>query len=182
MHPQCSWRWRELNPRPTLLREGFSGRSPRRPYSASPVMRTCWCDRPSRCLLSLKIPRPDLSVILLTGVRLRGGETPGLTDSLLAQAARAKSARLLAAFIFLQRMVNEIIVAFLGPLHLTRLTLSRPITPGGKNSSSSIPFPRISRFRLASSPGQAPGHRRPAPPSASHPSNWRPRARCRARS
>jgi len=31
--------------------------------------------------------------------------------------------------IFLQRVVNEIIVAFLGPLHLTRLTLSKPITP-----------------------------------------------------
>jgi hypothetical protein len=31
--------------------------------------------------------------------------------------------------IFLQRMVNEIIVAFLGPLHLTQQPLSRPITP-----------------------------------------------------
>ena len=30
-------------------------------------------------------------------------------------------------------MVNEIIVAFLGPLHLTRLTLSKPITPEGRN-------------------------------------------------
>ena len=127
-----------MNPRPTLLREGFSGRSPRRPYSASPVMRTCWCDRPSRCLLSLKIPRPDPSVILLAGARIRGGETPGLTDSLLAQAARAKSAGFLAAFIFLQRMVNEIIVAFLGPLHLTRQTLSRPITPEGTSSYTSI--------------------------------------------
>jgi hypothetical protein len=31
-------------------------------------------------------------------------------------------------------MVNEIIVAFLDPLHLTRQTMSRPITPEGKNS------------------------------------------------
>ena len=75
-HPRCSWRWRELNPRPTLLREGFSGRSPRRPYSASPVMRTCWCDRPSRCLLSLEIPRPDLSVILLADVRFGAEKDP----------------------------------------------------------------------------------------------------------
>ena len=65
-----------MNPRPTLLREGFSGRSPRRPYSASPVLRTCWCDRPSRCLLSLKIPRPDLSVILLADVRFGAEKDP----------------------------------------------------------------------------------------------------------
>ena len=114
-----SWRWRELNPRPTLTREGFSGRSPLCPYSAPPVSRTGWCDRPSRCLLSLKIPRPDPSVIPLAGARIRVGRTPGLTDSLLAQAARAKSVRLEFALDFLQRMVNEIIVAFLGPLHLT---------------------------------------------------------------
>jgi hypothetical protein len=89
--PHCSWRWRELNPRPALLREGFSGRSPLCPYSAPPVSRTRWCDRPSRCELSLKIPRPDLSVIPLADARIRVGGTPGLTDSLLAQRARAKS-------------------------------------------------------------------------------------------
>jgi hypothetical protein len=38
-------------------------------------------------------------------------------------------------------MVYEIIVAFLGPLHLTRLTLSRPITPEGKNSLTIIRVP-----------------------------------------
>jgi hypothetical protein len=108
--------------------------------------------------MSLQIPRPDLSVILLTGVRLRGGETPGLTDSLLAQAARAKSAGFLAAFIFLQRMVNEIIVAFLGPLHLTRQTLSRPITPVGTTSASIITSQRVEIFpvgRAGSSAGWA---------------------------
>jgi hypothetical protein len=106
-------------------------------------------------LLSLQIPRPDLSVILLADVRIRGGETPGLTDSLLAQAARSKScATVLLAFIFLQRMVNEIIVAFLGPLHRTRRTLSRPITPEGKNSSVSIPVPRNLPFRSLG-PGSA---------------------------
>ena len=87
-----TWRWRELNPRPTLLCEGFSGRSPLCPYSAPPVSRTRWCDRPSRCLLSLEIPRPDPSVILLADARIRVGGTPGLTESLLAQAARANSA------------------------------------------------------------------------------------------
>src|SRR6478736_8210468 len=148
--PLCScihdaWRWRELNPRPTLLREGFSGRSSLCPYSAPPVPRTSWCDRPSRCLLSLKIPRPDLLVIPLAGARIRVGRTPGLTDSLLAQAARAKSVRLEFALDFLQRMVNEIIVAFLGPLHLTGQTLSKPITPEGRTALPAYPLRRLGR-------------------------------------
>jgi len=34
-----------------------------------------------------------------------------------------------SALDFLRRVVNEIVVAFLGPLHLTRHPLSKPITP-----------------------------------------------------
>src|SRR6478736_3853225 len=161
-----SWRWRELNPRPTLLREGFSGRSSLCPYSAPPVPRTSWCDRPSRCLLSLKIPRPDLLVIPLAGARIRVGRTPGLTDSLLAQAARAKSVRLEFALDFLQRMVNEIIVAFLGPLHLTGQTLSKPITPMGRTA---LPAYLLGRWCDRPLPGQSvmPLERRPAYRSSS---------------
>ena len=45
-------------------------------------------------------------------------------------------------------MVYEIIVAFLGPLHLTRRTLSRPITPEGKNSFSIILVPPGNKHAL----------------------------------
>ena len=172
-----SWRWRELNPRPTLLREGFSGRSPLRPYSAPPVSRTRWCDRPSRCLLSLKIPRPDPSVILLADVRIRVGENPRSDGLLTRSGGEGEVVRLgVRHLIFLQRMVNEIIVAFLGPLHLTRQTLSKPITPEGENSPTSIPASRpgsIGLCRLSPScpwtagrrTARAPG-RRPAWPSS----------------
>src|SRR5690348_8375085 len=57
------------------------------------------------------------------------GVTPGPTDFLLAQAARAKSVRLSAALVFLRRMVSEIIVAFLGTLPLDQHPESKPFTP-----------------------------------------------------
>ena len=50
-------------------------------------------------------------------------------------------------------MVNEIVVAFLGPLHLTRHPLSRPITPGGKNSPISIPVSRSPVVRVEHATG-----------------------------
>jgi hypothetical protein len=65
------------------------------------------------------------------------GNAPGPTDFTLAQAARAKSVRLLAALIFLRRMVNEIIVAFLGTLHLDQHPESKPFTPFGARRRAS---------------------------------------------
>src|SRR5690606_9163540 len=43
------WRWRESNPRPTVLCEFFSGCSSLRLYSAPPIMRTSRRDGPSHC-------------------------------------------------------------------------------------------------------------------------------------
>ncbi len=59
------WRWRESNPRPPAIRQGFYGRSARCLYSAPPVMRTSRCDRPSCCEMSRRAPQPGPTVILL---------------------------------------------------------------------------------------------------------------------
>ena len=124
------WRWRESNPRPSMHHQGFSERSSRCLYSAPPFMRTSRCGGPSRCLVSHAYPRPVRAVSHLADARIRADDEPGLTDSSSCyQAARAKSCCLGAALVGLQRMVNEIIVAFLGSLPLVNRPKSRPITP-----------------------------------------------------
>jgi hypothetical protein len=66
----------------------------------------------------------------LADARIRVDDEPGLTDlPSCYQAARAKSVRLSAALVGVQRMVNEIIVAFLGSLPLVNRPKSRPFTP-----------------------------------------------------
>jgi hypothetical protein len=47
-----SWRWRESNPRPSSLRQDFSGRSVRCLCSTPPVLHTSRCDGSSRCVMS----------------------------------------------------------------------------------------------------------------------------------
>jgi hypothetical protein len=47
-------------------------------------------------------------------------------------------------------MVNEIIVAFLGPLHLTETNAVETDHPQGENSSSSIPDPPAAAIGLSS--------------------------------
>jgi hypothetical protein len=76
------WRWRESNPRPPSLQQGFSGRSVCCPYSAPPVIHTSRCDGPSRCELSRPLPRPARTVSHLADARIRAGDEPGLTDPL----------------------------------------------------------------------------------------------------
>ena len=124
------WRWRESNPRPTTPVQGFSERSPLCLCSAPPIPRTGRCDGPSRCAMSRARPRPARVVSHLADARIRVDDEPGLTDPpSYRQAARAKSCCLLAALVRLQRVVNEIIVAFLGSLPLVERPKSRPFTP-----------------------------------------------------
>ena len=124
------WRWRESNPRPSTQNQGFSERSPLRLCSAPPITRTSRCDGPSRCGVSRTYPRPARAVSHLADASIRADDEPGLTDSPSCyQAARAKSCCVSAALIRLQRVVNEIIVAFLGSLPLVIRPQSRPFTP-----------------------------------------------------
>src|SRR4051794_29025483 len=76
------WRWRESNPRPPSLQQGFSGRSVECLYSAPPVIHTRRCDGPSRCELSRSLPRPGRTVSHLADASIRAGDEPGLTDPL----------------------------------------------------------------------------------------------------
>jgi hypothetical protein len=81
-------------------------------------------------LVSLVRPRPAHPVSHLADASIRADDEPGLTDSPSCyQAARAKSCCVSAALIRLQRVVNEIIVAFLGPLPLVERPKSRPFPP-----------------------------------------------------
>jgi len=90
--PPRMWRWRESNPRPLASQQGFSGRSPYRLYSTPPLSRTSRCDRPSRCLVSRRPPRPSPAVILLVDARVRSGGATGLTESLsLRQRERTRA-------------------------------------------------------------------------------------------
>jgi hypothetical protein len=188
------WRCRESNPGPPLLSEGFSVRSPLCLYSDPPVMRASRCDDPSRCVVFPSTPRPGGRVSPLADAGFRGGDTPGPTAFELAQAARANALRLLAAVILLRRVVNEIIVAFLGTLPLDPLPESKPFTPlhrpcGGR-SRVTLPRPgiisgggsRVRRTRAGRRSGRSrPGSPRscpcPAPSAAPRPSR-----RCSRRS
>jgi len=124
------WRWRESNPRPSAHYQGFSERSSRCLCSAPPILRTSRCDGPSCCEMSRAYPQPVRAVSHLADARIRADDEPGLTESPSCyQAARASSCCLGAALVGLQRMVNEIIVAFLGSLPLVTRPKSRPITP-----------------------------------------------------
>jgi hypothetical protein len=112
-----------------LLHKGFSVRSPRCLYSDPPVLRTSRCGDPSRCVMSLPVPRPGRQVSPLADAGLRVGDHTRSDRLALAQAARAKSVRLSAALIVVRRMVTEIIVAFLGTLPLDQQPESKPFTP-----------------------------------------------------
>ena len=125
------WRWRESNPRPPAHYQGFSERSPLCLCSAPPIMQTSRCDGPSRCAMSRARPRPARAVSHLADARNRVDDEPGLTDHAYAAIrqrgrTRADQSRRLCV---LQRMVNELIVAFLGSLPLASRPKSRPITP-----------------------------------------------------
>jgi hypothetical protein len=125
------WRCRESNPGPLSLHKGFSVRSSRCLYSDPPIMRTSRCDDPSRCLVSLPAPRPGEQVSPLADAGNRVGNAPGPTV-LSTQPARAKEdcTRCSSlALISLQRVVNELIVAFLDTLPLDRRPESKPFTP-----------------------------------------------------
>ena len=124
------WRRRESNPRPSTHHQGFSERSLRCLCSTPSIMQTSRRDGPSRCLVSHAYPRPVRVVSHLADARIRADDEPGLTESPSCyQAARASSCCLGAALVGLQRMVNEIIVAFLGSLPLVTRPKSRPFTP-----------------------------------------------------
>jgi hypothetical protein len=118
-------------------------RSPLRLCSDPPVMRTSRCDDPSRCLLSPPAPRPSRWVSPLADAGDRGGDAPGPTAA-YSQAASAKArcsgraaVRLSAALVVLRRMVNELIVAFLGTLPLDPSPESKELM-----SLRTTPYPR----------------------------------------
>ena len=81
-HQDQTWRWRESNPRPPSLQQDFSGRSVQCLYSAPPVTHTSRGGKPSRCEMSRQYPRPALKVSHLADASIRGGDEPGLTESL----------------------------------------------------------------------------------------------------
>ena len=128
--PVSQWRWRESNPRPPSLHQGFSGRSVPRLYSALTIPHTGRDDRPSRCELSRPSPRPRWAVSHLADARIRAGDEPGLTDLLTLIRQRKRSRRDCCRRLFcLRRLFNEGSNANLGPLPLTPRPESRPFTP-----------------------------------------------------
>jgi hypothetical protein len=75
-------------------------------------------------------PRPARTVSHLADARIRAGDEPGLTDLELAVRQRVRSQRDWSRRLCcLQRVVNELIVAFLGSLPLVIRPKSRPFTP-----------------------------------------------------
>ena len=95
-----SWRWRESNPRPSVLHQGFSGRSllcfsqPRR-------SRKQVADGLSRCSMSRLVPRPGQAVIPLADARHRVEGIPGLTELYFALSGKSEfSARCVGTYCF----------------------------------------------------------------------------------
>ena len=96
--------------------------------------------------LSLLTPRPGGQVESPHDARSRAGDAPGLTESLLAQAARANSDCFLLAVIFRGHRINEVATAALGPLPLARSTEVEASHPRVHLSRTPGP-PRRVRFK-----------------------------------